>query len=227
MNLKTAILVFANSAQEELQHKPILGGEKLFDELNKRTLAIVESSKLPFYIFTEKNQFGTTFGERFVNAIQTIYDLGFDNVITIGNDTPHLKKHHLLESARQLQNKKFVLGPSTDGGFYLMGLHKSQFNPSIFLKLPWQSGHIAKRISLLIKTAKIEVTKLQVLFDIDTFEDLKTVSRFGFNLSGVLQKIIYKIIQYPVTIWQHIVIIKNNTLLRSLYNKGSPVSLSF
>ena len=58
MNLKTAILVFANSAQEELQHKPIVGGEKLFTELTKRTLSIVKNSGLPFCIINENNQNG-------------------------------------------------------------------------------------------------------------------------------------------------------------------------
>ncbi len=223
MKIQTAILVFAKSSEEEILHKStIVGGEKLFTELTKKTLATVESSGLPFFVFTEKNQKGTTFGERFVNAIQSIYNLGYENIITIGNDTPHLTKYHLLESAVQLANNKFVLGPSADGGFYLMGLHKSQFNTDTFLKLPWQSKNLAKSISLLIKTAKIEVSQLEVLHDIDTVEDLKIISRLCFSFSKTLQAIIQNITQTPREISIYSKLIKDNYYLQSFYNKGSP-----
>ncbi|WP_378178881.1 DUF2064 domain-containing protein [Aquimarina sp. SS2-1] len=223
MNKKTAILVFANSSKEELLHKPIIGGEKLFTELTKKTIAVVENSGIPYFISTEKDQHGKTFGERFVNAIQTTYDLGFENIITIGNDTPHLRKHHLLESARQLENDKFVLGPSVDGGFYLMGLHKSQFSLSTFLKLPWQSKNLAKSISLLIKTAKIEVAQLEVLQDIDNPEDLKSICRLSFTFSNALRAIIYHICHSPIEIPKYTEILKYNNHLPSFYNKGSPL----
>ncbi|WP_299434770.1 DUF2064 domain-containing protein [uncultured Aquimarina sp.] len=226
MNIKTAILVFANSSKEELLHKPMIGGEKLFTELTKKTLSVVESSGLPFFVFTERKQSGKTFGERFVNAIQSIYDLGFENVITIGNDTPHLKKHHLLESVKQLENNKFVLGPSADGGFYLMGLHKSQFNRSTFLKLPWQSKDLAKSISLLIKTAKIEVALLEVLHDIDTVEDLKIISKLSFAFSNVLRAIIYKITHSSCEISKYVIPIKDTSHHASFYNKGSPLFMA-
>jgi len=227
MNLKTAILVFANSAKEELQHKPIVGGEKLFSELTEQTMSIVECSGLPFFVFTEKNQIGRTFGERFVNAIQATYDLGFENVIAIGNDTPHLKKHHLLESAKQLENNKFVLGPSADGGFYLMGLPKSQFNPDIFLKLPWQSKYLSKRISLLIKASEIEIAKLPILYDIDTIEDLKTITKFNFNFSRILRSIIFQIVNSYTEIPQYKAHIKEHYHLQSFYNKGSPFLFNY
>jgi len=222
MSKKTAILVFANSAQEELLHKPIIGGGALFEQLTKRTLKIAKSSGLPFFLYSEKNQIGDTFGERFVNAIQETYDLGFENIIAIGNDTPHLSKHHLLESVKQLENNKFVLGPSTDGGFYLIGLPKSQFNPDIFLKLPWQSRHLTKSISLLIKTATTKVIKLQVLYDIDTIEDLKTISKISSHLPIILQKIIKSILHSLQEISQRIKIIKSFNDLQFNYNKGSP-----
>ncbi|WP_299312566.1 DUF2064 domain-containing protein [uncultured Aquimarina sp.] len=223
MNIKTAILVFANSSKEELLLKPIIGGEKLFTELTKKTLSVVESSGLPFFVFTERKQSGKTFGERFVNAIQSIYDLGYENVITIGNDTPHLKKHHLLKSAVQLEKNKFVLGPSADGGFYLMGLHKSQFNFNTFLQLPWQSKHLTKSISLLVTTARIEVAQLEVLYDIDTINDLKIISKLSFTFSGTLRSTIFRLTHSPIEISIYTDSIKDTYRLQSFYNKGSPI----
>jgi len=226
MNSNTAILVFVNSAQEELLHKPISGGEKLFNELTQRTIAITRNSGLPFFIYTEKNQIGDTFAERFVNAIQTTYDLGFENVITIGNDTPHLTKKHLLESVTHLQNNKFVLGPSADGGFYLMGLHKSQFNPSTFLKLPWQSKDLAKNVSLLIKTAKIQVEQLEVLYDIDTVDDLKIITKLSYHISKTLKSTIDKISNSCKVLLRHVLFIIDQFFLQYFYNKGSPRSIA-
>jgi len=60
-------------------------------------------------------------------------------VITIGNDTPILKSHHIVEASRQLESKNVVLGPSLDGGFYLLGIHKTHFNREQFIDLPWQN----------------------------------------------------------------------------------------
>ncbi|WP_108805013.1 DUF2064 domain-containing protein [Aquimarina sp. Aq107] len=222
MNKKTAILVFANSSKEELLNKPIIGGEKLFTELTKKTLRVVESSGLPFFVFTEKNQSGSNFGERFVNAIQDTYALGYENVITIGNDTPHLNKKHLLDSAKQLENKKFVLGPSSDGGFYLMGLHKSQFNLSTFLELPWQSKKLAKSLSIMIDTSKIEVTRLEVLHDIDSLEDLKIIAKLSTKFSRILTTIISQIVNTKKEIFDRSKQLKDIYLLSSFYNKGSP-----
>ena len=102
--LNTAILIFANTAQEDASRKAIRGSKKLFQKLNEQTLKTVRQSKLPFFHLTEEAQEGTTFGERFTNAIKSVYARGYDNVITIGNDTPHLKSRQLLETAKQLQN---------------------------------------------------------------------------------------------------------------------------
>ncbi|MHA7056389.1 TIGR04282 family arsenosugar biosynthesis glycosyltransferase [Aquimarina sp. M1] len=226
MKVKTAILVFVNSSKEELLHKPIIGGERLFTELTKKTLKVVKKAGLPYFVFTEKDQQGKTFGERFVHAIESTYGLGFENIITIGNDTPHLKKHHLLESAIQLENRKFVLGPSLDGGFYLMGLHKSQFNRSAFLNLPWQSKELAKNISNLIKTAKIEIAQLETLRDIDCINDLKTIAKLAFAFSTILKKIIYRIIHPKKEVFGSYKLLKDTYQISSFYNKGSPFSLA-
>ncbi len=222
MNLKTAIIVFANSAKKELEHKPIVGGEKLFLELTKKTISVVKSTELPFFVFSEKNQKGNSFGERFTEAINTTFDLGFENVMIIGNDTPHLKKHHLLESAKHLQNGKLVLGPSMDGGFYLLGLHKSQFNLNKFLKLPWQSRQLIKSISQYIEEADITLSKLPILYDIDTIEDLKAVTRFSFILSRTVAKIIKNILSSSIKFSTDLFMTSYKSHELSFYNKGSP-----
>ncbi|WP_109434165.1 DUF2064 domain-containing protein [Aquimarina sp. AU119] len=225
MNQKTAILIFANSIHEELRNKYITGGKILFSELTRKTITTVKQTGLPFFIYTEKEQRGVTFGERFVNAIQDVYNKGYDNVITIGNDTPHLNKYHLIESAKQLENNTFVLGPSLDGGFYLMGLHKSQFNVDLFLKLPWQSKKLSTCISRLIETTKIKMVTLEVLIDIDDINDIKSISRFFKKLSGKLKKIIQSLLLYKIDIADFIVPGITTIYTYRFFNKGSPSTL--
>ncbi len=224
MNLKTAILVFANSAQEEALRKPISGGQQLFTELNSTIESVVISTKLPYYIINEEHQQGGDFGERFVNAVQEIYKKGFENVITIGNDTPFLTKKHLLESARLLEKNKIVIGPSADGGFYLMGLHKSQFDYLAFLKLPWRSKQLAQSITALFQNKAIETVKLQVLYDIDSVEDLKVIQKFSKTISKSLLKIIQFIFQYSNTTLTFIKLENYTNYSFVSYNKGSPIS---
>ena len=130
--------------------KSIPKGQALFDVLNNNILKTVQKSGLPYFLYTEKEQNGHSFGSRFVNAIQEVFDKGFTNIITVGNDTPQLKTSHLNTAATQLEAHKFVIGPSTDGGFYLMGLEKSQFDATAFLELPWQSSRLCSSLEMIL-----------------------------------------------------------------------------
>ncbi|CAN0575163.1 unnamed protein product, partial [Ectocarpus sp. 12 AP-2014] len=66
-------------------------GERVFETLTKETLRKVKRTKQPYFHISEKEQTGNSFGERFTNAIQTVFDKGYEHIITVGNDTPQLK----------------------------------------------------------------------------------------------------------------------------------------
>lgn len=219
----TAILVFANSSQEELKHKTIINGNVLFNELTAHTLKTVEKSKLPYFHISEKEQIGTCFGERFINAIQAIFDKGYEKVITIGNDSPQLKVGHILEASNQLDARKFVLGPSVDGGFYLMGIHKSQFNASIFKKLAWQTSNLSKQILRLIAISAIETVQLQTLYDIDTVNDIKQVITFAYQIPKKVLVILLSILESKESTPTEYYSFLPHLHFRTYHNKGSPV----
>jgi len=117
MNKKIAILIFANSAEYEAKQKPFQSSEVLFDVLNAQILKVVKNTGLPYFLSSEKNQIGATFGERFTNAIESIYNRGFEAVVTIGNDTPHLQTKHILTAVHQLKQNDIVLGKITLANF--------------------------------------------------------------------------------------------------------------
>lgn len=222
MNQKTAILIFANSAEKEVERKSFLSAE-VFAALNSHTLKTVEKSGIDYFHISEKQQIGTSFGERFSNAINAIFNKGFNNVITIGNDTPHLKTHHLVDTLHQLETKDVVLGPSKDGGFYLMGIKKAQFNKETFIELPWQTNRLHKSIATIAATKNLEVQFLELLNDIDSKEDI----RFILNSFKAIPEFILKLLQKLFFTFKSTFFLENFSTLKTSfsknYNKGSPL----
>jgi glycosyltransferase A (GT-A) superfamily protein (DUF2064 family) len=175
----TAVLIFANSPEQELCNKPHLGKTEIFDTLTEHTLKTVRKTGLPYFHFTEREQKGPTFAEKFVHAIVSVFEMGFSNIITIGNDAPQLTCADLLEANKQLQKDKIVLGPSADGGIYLMGIQNSEFSVLEFLSLPWKTSNLFRSLFKIAARRK-DVVKLSTLFDLDNLKDLELfISRFS------------------------------------------------
>lgn len=222
----TAILVFALSSQEEQKHKKIDKGSELFKALSEHTLKTVQKTGLPYFHLTENEQKGNSFGERFTNAIQTIYNKGFEQIITIGNDSPQLTSSHLLEACFHLENGKTVIGPSSDGGFYLMGLHKAQFKASDFERLSWKTSKLFLETAKLLKEHGGELIRLQTFMDLDNKADLQLfINRFK-SVSTQLSSLIISLIFFKKSkIFYFKFIFISNYLSENYYNKGSPFVL--
>ena len=218
----TAILVFANSAKEDLANKHIAKGEQLFDVLTQTTLKKAKNTGLPVFHFSDKDQVGATFGERFTNAIANVFERGFSNIITIGNDTPHLKTQHLRHTAQQLAMGKTVIGPSNDGGFYLLGLQKSNFQVAEFQNLPWQRFSLYHQISLWLQEESSELIKLPVLKDLDNERDLESILSFSSGLSSTILLLIIGLLKRSRSLYYTKVSFSAIFPNSFLYNKGSP-----
>lgn len=219
----TAILIFANSSKEELKYKTIPKGSILFDGLTEHALNTARKTGLPYFLISETVQNGNSFGERFVNAISSIFAMDFDNVITIGNDTPQLKVSDLVKASRLIGARKFVLGPSKDGGFYLMGLHKSQFDAIAFRELPWKKNTLTNKIAALIAASNIDIIQLRVLLDLDTNADLKSILKGLKYRTGKIYQIILSLIITIRKIDLQGYISLSFNFNSTYFNKGSPV----
>lgn len=219
---KTAILFFARSSKEEASQKSICNGIQLFDALTTKTIATVSKSKLPYFHFTEHEQHGISFGERFTNALQAVFNKGFENVITIGNDSPQLTVSHILLAKTQIERGKFVLGPSVDGGFYLMGISKSQFNTQSFKKLAWQTAFLSKQLIQLARNKNIEVITLNTLFDIDSVQDVKSLLANTYQLPKQLVNLFLLAISAKKASYRNALLLYSNYFSETFKNKGSP-----
>jgi uncharacterized protein len=164
----TALLLFLRNEQDEARCKPLAGGQKasvaLFRRFNHHAIQQARRTRLPLFVIQGGQQVGATFGERLANAYQSVFDLGYERVIAIGNDCPELDTALLLKAAAALEQHAMVLGPARDGGAYLIGLQRSAFNRAAFANLPWQTDTVYEALQAL---ANDEVAVLSTSFDVD------------------------------------------------------------
>ena len=94
-----------------------------------------------------------------------------DRVVIIGSDCLQLKTDTLEKAVALLESNSAVIGPASDGGYYLLGLTK--FYPDLFIDKPWSTNKVfAKTIDDLINQG-ISYTLLEELNDIDDATDLE------------------------------------------------------
>ena len=80
MKTKTAILIFANSAEKEVERKSFLSAE-IFYALNSQNLKTVSKFEIEYFHISEKKQVGNTFVAPFSNAITAIFYRGFEHIV--------------------------------------------------------------------------------------------------------------------------------------------------
>ena len=176
----TAILVFSRSAEAESREKSLAFDARKAASVAQlmidQTRKIVESTEISYFLFTEKQQVGSNFGERIANAFDTLFTKGFTNVIGIGNDCLTLSKTDLLKAAHALNTgTNAVLGKTTDGGAYLIGLEKTTFDTLDFQKIAWQTPSVFDAFSSLLTEKNLKIVCLTEKTDIDSFEQWATI----------------------------------------------------
>lgn len=219
----SAILIFANSPSVDSCRKGFAKGENLFEHFNQNILKKVEKTKLPYFIITEKEQRGQNFGERYHNALKDIFDKGFDNVISIGNDTPQLNIAHVLDAQASLLKSKSVIGPSIDGGFYLLGIDRNIFEQLNFKGFAWQTPQLFNQFIDALKQFGQNINCLNPLADIDEVRDIKYFQNFYKTISKTIQALISTTLQQFKPVFSDINLISSGIHAHIPFNKGSPI----
>lgn len=115
-------------------------------------------------------QEGDDLGKRLSNAFQATFKKGAKRVIAIGSDSPTIDRDTVLSAFGELENKQCVIGPSQDGGYYLIGL--SSFYREIFQGIGWSTERVFDETLNAFKRFKLSFTVLDENFDVDRAEDL-------------------------------------------------------
>lgn len=217
----TAVLIFTRSLQEERRKKPFLAKGGLLRTLYRHTLKVAEASGLTLLVYDESMQNGDDFGQRFANSLQSIFDQGFQRIIAIGNDCPQLSTAHIQQAQRALDDHDAVIGGTSDGGFYLMGIHKNGFDRSDFLRFNWNNDTLYYEIVQYMSDQGHLCRALRKLHDVDSEEDLKNLP-----LHKVKDIILRRCIASILHSFSRPVIFdyseKAHWVSQVIFNKGSP-----
>ncbi|MGH9870137.1 MAG: TIGR04282 family arsenosugar biosynthesis glycosyltransferase [Candidatus Polarisedimenticolia bacterium] len=116
-----------------------------------------------------ETQAGATLGERMLATITARCAGGFTHVVLIGSDTPHLPPSRVREAFDALDTHDVVLGPSEDGGYYLLGVRRPHI--SMFDGMPWGEPAVLSETRVRLRQAALSCHELERLYDIDTPED--------------------------------------------------------
>jgi len=126
-------------------------------------------------------QRGSDFGERLIHAAEDLFKLGFESVCLINSDSPTVPASSFASAANELAKPgdKIVLGPSDDGGYYLIGLKK--LDRRIFEQIDWSTERVFQQTMGQAEKMNVPVHLLPSGFDID---DRTSLQRLWREVSG-------------------------------------------
>jgi rSAM/selenodomain-associated transferase 1 len=129
-------------------------------------------------------QSGGTLGERMAAAFQRAFHAGAERAVLIGTDVPDLPDRILREAFHAFQRYPAVIGPATDGGYYLIGFTRQGVVPEIFGHLPWGSETVFPETLRIFEKSGTPVHLLPAWRDIDEYEDLLAFARRNESACG-------------------------------------------
>ncbi len=128
-------------------------------------------------------QAGHALGERMWNCFRTLCGEGFEQVIMIGADVPHVRAEWLDEAEARLAVADVILGPSDDGGYYLVAMRQPH---DIFTGIEMSTDSVLTETLHRAQAAGLCVHLLPRSFDIDEVPDLRRLhSLLADNSQGV------------------------------------------
>jgi len=157
---------------------------KIYHALLAKTVTVLEKLNVDIHLYysdfidkedcfstvatQKKKQIGEQLGERMANAFQESF-VAYDKIVIIGTDLWTLEAQDIHEAFQALEKQAVVIGPSKDGGYYLLGLN--QFFSEIFKQKEWGTDTVLS--STLKDLDHINYHLLNEKNDVDTFSDLE------------------------------------------------------
>ncbi len=120
---------------------------------------------------------GTKMKRQFLKAHseKNFYHKNQKSVLLIGTDMASISHVELIQAIQTLNNKEMVLGPSSDGGYWLIGLSNKLLNPLFswpFSGISWGTDKVLKQTIQLASLNQINYQLLQTKNDLDNIVDL-------------------------------------------------------
>ena len=145
-------------------------------QCENRLIAYESVNKNPEFIqkiapdFKTIKQTGKDLGERMYQIFWWILQHKVHHVIIIGTDIPTLPPENIQMAFKQLGHHDVVLGPSLDGGYYLIGLKKP--HQEIFINIDWGSNRVFNQTVCKINKMHLKATFIPRWYDVDDQDGL-------------------------------------------------------
>ncbi len=121
-------------------------------------------------------------GRKMRSAFEHEFYGGADTAVLIGSDIPDITADLLQQSFASLLTHDVVIGPSRDGGYYLIGLvadHAPQLLPLLFEEMRWSTREVFSTTVTRLEKAGYDVAILPILKDIDLPADISFAKKRG------------------------------------------------
>jgi rSAM/selenodomain-associated transferase 1 len=117
-------------------------------------------------------QRGDDLGARILFTFNQLFRQGYTQVVVIDSDTPTLPTAYLEQALTLIAacENDVVLGPTEDGGYYLIGLRQS--HRELFEQMPWSTPQVFPETRRRSELAGLTVACTESWYDVDTPEDL-------------------------------------------------------
>jgi uncharacterized protein len=113
------------------------------------------------------------FGDCLLHTIEQIFARGHASAVVLNSDSPTLPTAFLVETAAALARPgdRAVLGPSSDGGYYLLGLKAAHRH--MFEDIAWSTEKVARQTLERAREISLDVHRLPVWYDVDDVDGLR------------------------------------------------------
>lgn len=135
------------------------------DKINKNSFFFSES-------FLYKEQSGFDLGLKMYNSFKYVFKQNYEQAVLIGSDSPDMPDKLINDAYSILAENDLVLGPSFDGGYYLIGLNKRSLHKDLFVNIKWSTDSVLSDTLNIANKLNLNHCLLDKWFDVDTVDDL-------------------------------------------------------
>jgi rSAM/selenodomain-associated transferase 1 len=122
-------------------------------------------------------QVGADLGARLVEAFRSLRERGATRTVALGSDSPTVDLAWIARAIASLDTHDAVIGPTEDGGYYLIGLRGNI--PELFSEIPWSTGSVARATLERASERGIAVDVLPTWYDVDDIATLRRALEDG------------------------------------------------
>ena len=151
------------------QARGVAGAEGVLAYAPAEAAAVFEALAPGFALLVQR---GDDLTARLVAVCDELFRWGLDAAIMIDSDTPTLPTERLERAVALMRDSgpDLVLGPSEDGGYYLIGLRRP--HPELFEGMPWSTPAVLDETLGRARALGLSSTMLEAWYDVDTAADL-------------------------------------------------------